>query len=101
LGAQDRFSEEKTLVEVTERNRIRLEAGLPLLSESDELQRYRRIAEKARFKEFYEIEISKYAHLWDRSRGWFYNLRVSVEVRQRIRELFNARKGAKPGGKLQ
>jgi len=76
------------LAKIAARNRIRLEAGLPLLSERNELQRYRRIAEEARFKEFYETEVPRYAPLWDWTRGWMHNMRVYVKIRRRIRESF-------------
>ena len=88
------FDPADALAEIAARNRIRLEAGLPLLSEWNELQRYQRIAEEARFKEFYETEVPRYAPLWDWTCGWMHNMRVYVEVRRRIS--FRASKGAEP-----
>jgi hypothetical protein len=93
LSSTAAFDAVDAVAEIAARNRIRLEAGLPLLSEANELQRYRRIAEEARFKKFYEIEILKYAHLWNWTRGWMHNMRINAQIGRQIGKTFNAQSG--------
>jgi hypothetical protein len=44
------FSEEKARIGINERNVLRREAGLPLLSIENELERWRKVADRATFK---------------------------------------------------
>ena len=79
------FPEDEVRQEIARRNRLRSEAGMPVLSVDDELRRLKWAYEEHQFEEFFRQEAPKYQHLWcDRSRGFMGNMGIWASERNRL-----------------
>jgi hypothetical protein len=74
-------------MDIEQRNSIRAEAGLPLLSTEDETRRLESARDQARFENYFEQERHRFAHLWvNRNRGFLANVGIWNAVRKKLRE---------------
>jgi hypothetical protein len=74
-------------MDITERNSLRAEAGLPLLSVDVEARRSDAVRKEAAFEKYFQQNRHRFAHLWaDRSRGFLTNMGIWVAVRKKLRE---------------
>ena len=70
---------------ITTRNRLRGEAGLPLLSEEAELKRLQAIREEVAFEQYFAEHRHRFAHLWQ-GRGWLTGMGMVAVARRKLRE---------------
>ena len=71
---------------ITERNRFRAEAGLPLLDVVAEAKRLSAVAEQAAFEQEWQRRRSEFAHQWVSAHdGWFSRMAKYASARQQVR----------------
>jgi hypothetical protein len=76
---------------IDERNRCRVEAGLPLLDEEAEAARLAAVQRDAAFEQYYRDHRSRFAHIWaDTSRGWLSRAGLWAQARRQLRSEFEA-----------
>jgi hypothetical protein len=70
-----------------QRNRLRAQAGLPLLDVSAEAARLKQTEDGAEFEKHFQLRCDEFRHLWsDRSRGIVTNMRIDIAVRKALRQ---------------
>jgi hypothetical protein len=72
------------LTDIESRNKLRVEAGLPLLDIPAELARLRAAREEAEFEEFFAKNRHRFSH--DRSLGFLSNLGIYNAFRKTLRK---------------
>ena len=74
-------------MEIDKRNRLRVEAGLPLLDVPAEKARLKNAKEDAEFEKCFQLRRDEFQHLWsDQSRGFLTNMEIYNTVRKALRE---------------
>jgi len=74
-------------MDIEQRNRTRVEAGLPLLDVVAEAVRLRKAEEDAEFEKYFQLRREEFRHLWsDRIRGFLTNMGIYSAVRNALRE---------------
>jgi hypothetical protein len=74
-------------MDAAERNFLRAEVGLPLLSVEAETRRLEAVRDRAEFENYFQEQRHRFAHLWaDRSRGFLTNAGIWASVRKKLRE---------------
>jgi hypothetical protein len=72
---------------IDERNALRKQSGLPLLSVEDETRRLELTRDQARLENYFDQERHRFAHLWaDGSRGFLTNMGIWNTVKKKLRE---------------
>jgi hypothetical protein len=72
---------------IDERNALRKQSGLPLLSVEDESRRLESARDQARFENCYEQERDRFVHLWvNCNRGFLANMGIWNAVSKKLRE---------------
>ena len=83
---------EKDLADIEYRNRLRAEAGLPLLDPLAEAARLANAREQALFESYFEQERHRFVHLWaDRSQNFWTKMGIWNAVRKKLREELQTR----------
>lgn len=84
---QARFCATLTEMDIPHRNRLKVEAGLPMLDGSAEELRLAAAKRESEFEQFFEGQRHRFAHLWDdRSRGFWTKMAIWNAVRKKLRE---------------
>jgi len=74
-------------MDIEQRNRLRAEAGLPLLDVSAETARLAKARADAEFENYFRLHRAKFVHLWsDRNRGFWTNVWIWNSVRRQLRD---------------
>lgn len=73
-------------MDIFERNAIRAEAGLPLLSVEAETRRSALVQEQAEFESYFGRERYRFAHLWSGQTGFLTKMGIWSFVRKQLRE---------------
>ena len=73
-------------MEIDKRNRLRVEAGLPLLDVPAEKARLKNAKEDAEFEKFFQLRRDEFRHLVGSSRGFLTNMGIYSTVRKALRE---------------
>jgi hypothetical protein len=74
-------------MDITERNSLRADVGLPLLSVDVEARRLEAVREQAAFEKYFQQNRHRFVHLWsDRNRGFWTNVGIWNAVRKKLRE---------------
>ena len=72
---------------IEERNRLRVEASLPLLDVPGEVARLKKAGDEAECEKYFQVRRYEFRHLWsDRSRGFLTNMGIYNVVRKALRE---------------
>jgi hypothetical protein len=78
---------DKDLVDIENRNRLRAEAGLPLLDARAEARRLANAREQALFENYFQQNRHRFVHLWsDRSQNFWTKMGIWNAVRKKLRE---------------
>jgi hypothetical protein len=74
-------------MDIEQRNRLRVEAGLPLLDVPGEMARLKKAEEDTEFEKYFQLRRSEFQHLWsDQCRGFLSNMGIYNTVRKALRE---------------
>jgi len=74
-------------MDLEQRNRLRAEAGLPLLDVAAEAARLKQAEDDGEFKKYFQLRRNGFRHLWsDRSRGFLTNMGLYNNVRKALRQ---------------
>jgi hypothetical protein len=81
------------LADIENRNRLRQEAALPLLSVETEMRRLQAVREQAEFEREWERRRPEFAHRWNGNRdGWITNMGRVALARRQVREEMRSNK---------
>jgi hypothetical protein len=70
---------------IDERNELRKQSGLPLLSVERETLRLETVQQQTEFENYFKLGRSEIRHLWsDRSRGFLTNMAIYNAVRKAL-----------------
>jgi hypothetical protein len=84
-------------MDIEQRNRIRVEAGLPLLDLPTEMARLKNAEGDAEFEKYFELRRNQFQHLWsDQSRGFLTNMGIYNTMRKALREEMRRAHGSGP-----
>ena len=88
------FPHTNDLIEIENRNRLRQEAGLPLLSVETEMRRLHAARDQAAFERQFERRRAEFCHQWIGNRdGWLTNMGRWSLARQRVCQEMQDRPG--------
>lgn len=75
------------MMDIEQRNRIRADAGLPLLDIPTETARLKKAQEDAKFEKYFQLRRDAFQHLWsDRGRGFLTNMGIYTAARNVLRK---------------
>jgi hypothetical protein len=75
------------VVYIEQRNRLRAQAGLPLLDVAAEAARLKKAEDDAEFEKYFQLRRDEFRHLWsDRNKGFLTNMGIYNAVRKALRE---------------
>lgn len=79
-------------MDIEQRNRLRIEAGLPTLDVLTEMARLKKADANAEFEKYFQLRRNEFQHLWsDRTRGFLTNMGTYNAVRKALRQLHVSR----------
>src|SRR6202140_719223 len=74
-------------MDIEQRNRLRVEAYLPLLDVPTEMALLKKAEDDAEFEKYFKLRRPEFQHLWsDRSRGFLTNMGIYNAVRKALRQ---------------